>query len=914
MIGKIINSSVRAKIVVIFVVIFGFTSIWILRTAINQVEAENQQFVRELLQVNAHMSIAVIDTVRLYTMMTLELAAERTRIALLLGGNLDLELASIYNSLNVEYDGLYLIDNIKVFDNNFNLLAAANRQTDMIDLSDYISPGDDLSVVRLFPTSVNPINNQVQVMFTHPVIHRGEVIATVVLRGNSEALQIFLLEFIQVYEGFVSIADTFGTIFFTTRPEAYSGRHVDELGLYEVFGEIPTNTVFRHNSAITEVDKIAYIIEYGELNWMVISFFDADAVDSNFYAIIRYIAPALLGLLATGIVTFFLISLSLRPLKELADGAEMVSRGDVSVSFNTDQNDEFGQVSRSFYGIITALNVLGSSFKNAESALMRGDSTYSLTETRLGGIYDEMIASANNIIRHIQLSMIEAQQASKAKSDFLATMSHEIRTPLNAILGITQIELQKMSEENDTTRAFHRIHQSGRTLLSIINDILDMSKIETGKFELTISEYDVANLINETVQANIVRIGSKDIEFILDADKNLPRRLIGDELRIKQIMNNILSNAIKYTTKGYVKFSITGATSFIYSKSSIESTATLKFIVEDSGQGMKPEDLKVIFDPYIRFNMEENRVVEGSGLGLTITKKLIEMMDGWVTVESEYGKGSVFTVCLMQRAATIEIIGKDAADRLGSLVFLYTGEKNLINYEPMPHGNILVVDDVETNLLVAEGLLAPYKVGVEMVTSGFDVLKRIEQGANYDIIFMDHMMPELDGIETTSRLRQQGYDGTIIALTANALIGNDEMFRSKGFDGYISKPIDVRQLDAALKRFVRRRQLDEQSDGQGMPMLQAAPSPAINPKLRDAVLRDTARAVEAIIESLESGDAAKFITSVHAMKSAMANIKETELSETASLLEKAAHNEDYDFVYEQAPGFVNRLEELIERL
>ena len=914
MIGKIFDFNIRTKILIIFVVIFGLASLWILRTTIYQVEAENQQIVRELLQVNAHMTIAIVDTVRMYTEMTLELAAERVMIAMITGRHFGGELRSLVNNINVEYEGVYLIENLKVFDNNFNMMAAATTRSDTLSLSEFIEPGDDLSASRIFPTFIDPELGNVQVVFTHPVMHQGEVIATVMLTANTEVLHFFVKNFLQIYDSFVNVADVYGIIFFSTRPEAYLGIHINELGLYEAFGEIPKNTVFRHTSAVTRVDKLAYIVEYGELNWMVVSFFDADRMEYNFYSILASVMPVMFSIILTGAVTFILITHSLRPLKKLAEGANEVSKGNVSVSFRTEQNDEIGQVSRSFMGVITALNVLSDNFKNAETALMEGRQTYSLTDTKLGGIYDKMIASTNNIIRHIQLSMEEAQQASKAKSDFLATMSHEIRTPLNAILGITHIELQKLVEEDSTAKAFHRIHQSGRTLLSIINDILDMSKIETGKFELTLSEYDVANLINETVQANIVRIGSKDIEFVLSVDKNLPRRLIGDELRIKQIMNNILSNAIKYTAKGYVKFTITGATSFAYSMRSIESLATLKFVVEDSGQGMKPEDLQIIFEPYIRFNMEENRVVEGSGLGLTITKKLIEMMDGWITVESECGKGSVFTVCLLQKTATIEIIGKDAADKLGSLVFLYTGEKNLINYEPMPYGSVLVVDDVETNLFVAEGLLAPYQVNVELVTSGFDVLDKVEKGAKYDIIFMDHMMPIMDGIETTNKLRQQGYDGTIIALTANALIGNDEMFRSKGFDWYISKPVDVRQLDAALLRFIRNKYPEKHAIGESKMLTQPTRPENIQPKLRNAVLRDTTRAVKAIKDSLEDGDVEAYIISVHSMKSAMANIKEMELAETAKMLEKAGHDEDYDFIYEQTPKFVKRLEELVERL
>ena len=904
MIAKVFHFSVRAKVLFIFVIVFGLALVWIVRSSIERSEAENQQLIRELLQVNAHTAISVIDTVQANNMLLLGLIAERTRNILLHGGDLDYELSSIFESMNVEYNGILLIENIKVFDADFRVISVANPNTDQIDLRDFISFDYDRNMVLVSPMFVNPHTGNTQVVFIRPVIHDNEVIATVVLRGNTEALHFFVTDFIYEYDNFINIADSQGNIFFTTRPESYLGINLDELGLYEAFGEIPLNTILHHRSAVTGVYKVAYIFEFGEL-WTIVSFFDADSIESNFLEIALIIFPPLFGFGLAGIASFLLISRSLVPLKQIAVSANEVAKGNVSVMFKVDQNDEFGLVSRSFLGIITALNVLCSNFKNAENALKREDSSYSLTKTKLGGIYDEMIDSANNIIGHIQVSMIEAQQASKAKSDFLATMSHEIRTPLNAILGITQIELQKMSDENDTTRALQQIFMSGRTLLGIINDILDMSKIETGNLELIATNYNVGNLISEAIQSNILRIGSKEIEFIIEADENLPLKLVGDELRIKQILNNVLSNAVKYTKKGHIRFAI--------SSESSDSYANLKFVIEDTGQGLRPSDLVYLFDPYARFNLEENRSVEGAGLGLTITQRLVHMMDGEVNVESEFGKGSVFTINLKQQIVSNEVIGKELADKINSFAHINIGEKKLVNYEPMPYGSILVVDDVETNLHVAEGLLAPYYVRVETVTSGFEVLDKVEHGANYDIILMDHMMPKMDGIETTNRLRQMGYKGTIIALTANALIGSDEMFRSKGFDWYISKPVDVRQLDAALLRFIRDKHPDKHKD-QGHMLYRSIKPQNIRPKLRNAIYRDATKAVKAINESLESGDISTFITSVHAMKSAMANIKEVELADMAGKLEIAGHTEDYDFIYEKTPEFVKLLEELIEKL
>ena len=408
-------------------------------------------------------------------------------------------------------------------------------------------------------------------------------------------------------------------------------------------------------------------------------------------------------------------------------------------------------------------------------------------------------------------SLVESRQAAEAatrsKSEFLATMSHEIRTPLNAIIGIAQIQLQKENLPDEYAAALEKINASGDNLLGIINDILDLSKIETGRMELHPGEYDVPRLINDAVLINIVRIGSKPIEFTLDIDENLPLKLYGDELRLKQVLNNLLSNAIKYTKSGQVKLSI--------SHVPVGDDVILRFVIRDTGQGMTKEDKERLFTQYRRFNANANRATEGTGLGLSITKQLIEMMDGTVGVESEYGRGTMFFATARQKAIPCDAIGPEIAHKLRS--FTYTGSRKAatlkVGREPMPYGRVLVVDDVETNLYVAKGLLLPYKLNIETAESGFEAIEKVEaasgSGKTYDIIFMDHMMPKMDGIETVKRLRERGYRGTIVALTANALVGNDEMFARHGFDGFISKPIDIRRLNAVLNQFIRNRQYGE---------------------------------------------------------------------------------------------------------
>ena len=406
-------------------------------------------------------------------------------------------------------------------------------------------------------------------------------------------------------------------------------------------------------------------------------------------------------------------------------------------------------------------------------------------------------SSLRGTLNYLENARTEAEQANKSKTSFLATMSHEIRTPMNAIIGITQVQLQRKDLPDGITDVMEKIYNSGKNLLGIINDILDMSRIETGKLELNPVEYDVPSLINDTVQLNIVRIGDKDIQFMLEVDEELPSMLFGDELRIKQILNNLLSNAIKYTEKGFVKLTVQHLAE--------GDDITLCFTVEDSGQGISDGDKSRMFNEYQRFNAEANRTTEGTGLGLTITRRLVEMMDGSISFDSEYGKGSVFAVTVMQKAIVCETIGAATAERLRCFTFMDDGQVDKLNIvrEPMPYGHVMVVDDVDINLYVAEGVLEPYELKIDLVESGFAAISKVESGEVFDVIFMDHMMPKMDGIETTKKLRERGYTGTIIALTANALVGNDEMFLQNGFDGFIPKPIDIRDIDEVLNKYIR---------------------------------------------------------------------------------------------------------------
>ncbi|MDR2571145.1 MAG: response regulator, partial [Oscillospiraceae bacterium] len=406
--------------------------------------------------------------------------------------------------------------------------------------------------------------------------------------------------------------------------------------------------------------------------------------------------------------------------------------------------------------------------------------------------------SLSRTLNYLENARTEADQANKSKSDFLATMSHEIRTPLNAIIGLTQLQLQKKELPQESLEAIETIYASGSNLLKIINDILDLSKVETGKLDITPEIYEIASMINDTVQLNIVRIGDKDIEFILEVEDDLPSRILGDGLRVKQILNNLLSNAIKYTNDGFVRLKV--------SHTEKGDDITLSFEVEDSGKGIAYENQQWLFSEYTRFNTSDDVFTEGTGLGLTITKKLAEMMDGGINVKSMHGKGSIFTVTVKQKAVLCSPIGADIAKRLRH--FTFTGDSialSQLEYADLKNYNVLVVDDIEINLYVAEAVLEPYNLNIDLVIGGAETIEKIKNGKVYDIIFMDHMMPEMDGIETTKKLRELGYKGAIVALTANALVGNEEMFTTNGFDGFIAKPIDIHDLDDIIENFIIKK-------------------------------------------------------------------------------------------------------------
>jgi len=477
---------------------------------------------------------------------------------------------------------------------------------------------------------------------------------------------------------------------------------------------------------------------------------------------------------------------------------------------------------------------------------------------------------------------------------------------MNAILGISEIFLQNETPSANSEEGFRKIYESGSLLLNIINDILDFSKIEAGKLEIIPRKYDIPVFINDSVQVNRFRYESKPIKFILQFDENLPLEVIGDKLRIRQVLDNLLSNAYKYTDTGEVELSLS------FEPGHDDETIMLIFKVRDTGQGLNQEQLDKLFSEYERFNMEINYGVSGTGLGLNITKRLIELMDGKISVESEVGKGSTFTVRIPQKKCGSAVCGKEVTGSLQEFTFsnkaIAKNEQIVQKY--MSHNKILVVDDVDSNLYVAKGLLLPYGLDIETAKSGFEAIEKIKDGNNYDIVFMDHMMPKMNGMEAVKIIRSMGYTYPIVALTANAISGQEQKFLSNGFDGFIPKPIDLRELDVLLTRFIgdkapeTRNNQDQQKEN-------------INEKKKYFIL-DAENAIDVLnklktkLRNLNDEEMESYIVAVHGIKSSLTNINEKTLSDTAFKLEQAGVKRDAAVMMDETPVFVDKLQALID--
>ena len=568
------------------------------------------------------------------------------------------------------------------------------------------------------------------------------------------------------------------------------------------------------------------------------------------------------------------------------------------------------------------------------------------------GNFDD-ITERTQLQHELKAALEEARAANQAKSNFLANMSHEMRTPLNAVIGFSELTLGAGGLSEEAGLNLEKIYNAGATLLSTVNDILDISKIEANKLKLVQVEYDIPSLINDAITQSIMRIGEKPIRFSLDIGDDLPTRLFGDDLRVKQILNNLLSNAFKYTREGTVELCIR------CEREHPGDTVWMTIRVSDTGKGIRKEDMGNLFSDYAQVDLHSNRKIEGTGLGLSITKKIVEMMGGSITAESEYGRGSTFTVRIQQQFINDAVIGGEMVRNLKELKYSENkrSQNSQMNRIRLPYAKVLVVDDVETNLDVARGMMKPYGMHIDCVSSGQEAVNAIRaQEVQYNAIFMDHMMPGMDGIEATRIIREEigtDYARTIpvIALTANAIVGNEKMFLGKGFQAFLTKPIEIANLDAAIRKWIRDEEKEQQFKGNfvevsGEKVLdirsgkdrrqgrrrERRGEPAFDRNIDglDAdmglerfggdretyleILRSYAINTRPLLEQVREvsrENLASYAITVHGIKGSSRGICARSVGDQAEALEKAAKDGDVDFVVANNAAFIAAAEKLI---
>jgi signal transduction histidine kinase/DNA-binding response OmpR family regulator len=543
----------------------------------------------------------------------------------------------------------------------------------------------------------------------------------------------------------------------------------------------------------------------------------------------------------------------------------------------------------------------------------------------------------SNIIKkpyeEIAALKVKAEESSKSKSTFLATMSHEMRTPLNAVIGLSELTLDG-NVSGEEKENIEKVYTAGMVLLGIVNDILDISKIESGNFELNPVAYHLPSLINDTITLNTMRIEEKPIGFKLFIEETLPSELYGDDLRIKQIFSNILSNAFKYTKAGIVEWHIA------WEKAGDD--IWLISSVKDTGIGIRKEDMDKLFQNYSQVDLKSHRKIEGAGLGLALTKRMVEMMGGSIIVDSEYGKGSTFTVRFKQGYVNDIPIGPKVVENLKNFKFIdekHQQHARLVRL-PLPYARVLVVDDVEPNLVVVKGILKPYGMQVDCVTSGKDAIAQIKKGIKYNAVFMDHMMPEMDGLEATRIIRNEidneiAKTVPIIALTANAIRGNEELFLQAGFQAFLTKPIDINVMDAVIRQWVRDKtqegaqpvpensaepQAESKSSNKstreipGINMQQAMDQLGDDEEILELTLQSFVDNTPPVLEKLRNYTAEKisdYVITVHGLKGICRNICAEEIAAKAASLEQAGKSGDIDFIKGNNDALIGTVEKLI---
>lgn len=548
----------------------------------------------------------------------------------------------------------------------------------------------------------------------------------------------------------------------------------------------------------------------------------------------------------------------------------------------------------------------------------------------------------------------EAKRASEAKTDFLANTSHEIRTPINAVLGMNEMILresakaERIHDENPEVyhEAFKKIRNysgnvdsAGNNLLAIINDILDFTKIEEGKMDIVKVNYQLSSVINDVSNMMYFKAKEKNLIFTMDVDETLPDSLYGDVVRVRQVITNVLNNAVKYTDKGSVSFKVSGKVEELIPDA--KPVLQLVITVSDTGIGISKENIGKLFNKFERVDLERNSTKEGTGLGLAITKMLLDMMEGDISVKSEYGSGSTFTIVIPQTVVSSEPIGDFKEKFENSL-----GEKKIYHESfRAPTAKILIVDDTKMNLIVVTEFLKDTQVLIDTASSGKEAVK-LALANKYDVILMDQRMPEMDGEETLKAIRRYktgpNIDTPVICLTADAVVGARERYLSKGFNDYLTKPIDSTYLEMTLKKYIPEDKLEFISEEEkalnravdqsaqddhsiikilsniGVTTSKGLENCAGDERFYTSMLIEYSKGSDGKIEDLnrflDEGDLHNYEILIHSLKSTSATIGAEIPSKTALDLENAAKNGDLDFIIANHERFLSEYKAVLEAI
>ena len=552
----------------------------------------------------------------------------------------------------------------------------------------------------------------------------------------------------------------------------------------------------------------------------------------------------------------------------------------------------------------------------------------SLTNITLVGMVVLLYFFEIKNVSDLEEARIKAEEANTAKSRFLANISHEIRTPINTIMGMNEMILREDATEvprnyYESIIGFSKdIQAAADSLLSLVNDILDISQIESGNMHLDEHGYNLKDLLSNIISGIRVGVEAKELRFNVQVDKNLPVKVYGDTNKIRQILNNILSNAVKNTEEGEINFTV----EMLERR---QEDCKIRFIVADTGVGMKPEEMERLFSAFELLDVVKSSNIQGSGLGIEISRHFAKMLGGILKCSSEYGRGTTFTLEINQKVVENSVIGDfeetEEPPKKGAYVARFIA----------PDVSVLVVDDNPMNLSVIRGLLAATKMYIVTVASGEECLQKLEE-ANYDIVLLDHMMPGMDGIETVGKIRESGKTIPVIALTANYISNGDEYYTSKGFDGYLPKPVDGATLERTIRKYLPNNvvmdvdELDAPVQSMELPDEYAWLEDVEGLSVEDGITFSGGadgfiNALQMFVETLDANvniidkafkdkDIKFYTVKVHALKSSARIIGATDLSEQARLLEEAGKTYNFDFIKENNGRLISDYKAFKEKL